>query len=48
MKPIPPGSSIDPRTTFLLLKDNKVIFDGTVEEIASSQDDISASTSPKT
>jgi phospholipid/cholesterol/gamma-HCH transport system ATP-binding protein len=39
MKPIPPGSSIDPRTTFLLLKDGKVIFDGTVEELAASKDE---------
>lgn len=39
MKPIPPGSSIDPRTTFLLLKDGKVIFDGTVEELAGSKDE---------
>lgn len=39
MKPIPPGSSIDARTTFLLLKDAKVIFDGTVEELAASKDE---------
>lgn len=39
MKPIPQGSSIDARTTFLLLKDAKVIFDGTVEELASSKDE---------
>jgi phospholipid/cholesterol/gamma-HCH transport system ATP-binding protein len=39
MKPIPPGSSIDPRTTFLLLKDGKVIFDGTVEELAGSRNE---------
>jgi len=39
MKPIPPGSSIDAGTTFLLLKDGKVIFDGTVEELAASKDE---------
>jgi phospholipid/cholesterol/gamma-HCH transport system ATP-binding protein len=39
MQPIPPGSAIDPRTTFLLLKDAKVIFDGTVEELAASKDE---------
>jgi phospholipid/cholesterol/gamma-HCH transport system ATP-binding protein len=39
MKPIPPGSSIDPRTTFLLLKDGKVLFDGMVEELAGSRDE---------
>jgi phospholipid/cholesterol/gamma-HCH transport system ATP-binding protein len=39
MKPIPPGSSINPRTTFLLLRDGKVIFDGTVEELAGSKDE---------
>ena len=39
MKPIPPESSIDARTTFLLLKDAKVIFDGTVEELAGSKDE---------
>jgi phospholipid/cholesterol/gamma-HCH transport system ATP-binding protein len=39
MKPIPPGSLIDARTTFLLLKDAKVIFDGTVEELAGSRDE---------
>lgn len=39
MQPIPVGSSIDARTTFLLLKDGKVIFDGTVEELAASKDE---------
>jgi phospholipid/cholesterol/gamma-HCH transport system ATP-binding protein len=39
MKPIPPNSSINARTTFLLLKDAKVIFDGTVEELAGSRDE---------
>ena len=39
MQPIPVGSSIDARTTFLLLKDAKVIFDGTVEELAASKDE---------
>ncbi len=39
MQPIPEGSTIDARTTFLLLKDNKVIFDGTVEELAASKDE---------
>lgn len=39
MKPIPPDSSINARTTFLLLKDAKVIFDGTVEELAASKDE---------
>ncbi len=39
MKPIPPGSSIDAGTTFLLLRDGKVIFDGTVDELAASKDE---------
>jgi phospholipid/cholesterol/gamma-HCH transport system ATP-binding protein len=39
MKPIPPGSPIDSRTTFLLLRDAKVEFDGTLAELAASKDE---------
>ncbi|HZR30470.1 MAG TPA: ATP-binding cassette domain-containing protein [Terriglobales bacterium] len=38
MLPIPPGE-IDVRTTFLMLRDGKVIFDGTAQELAASRDE---------
>ncbi|HLH08886.1 MAG TPA: ATP-binding cassette domain-containing protein [Terriglobales bacterium] len=39
MLQLPKNNSVDARTTFLLLKDAKVIFDGTVEELAASRDE---------
>jgi phospholipid/cholesterol/gamma-HCH transport system ATP-binding protein len=38
MLPIPPGE-VDVRTTFLMLRDAKVIFDGTAQELAASRDE---------
>ena len=38
MLPIPPGE-VDVRTTFLMLRDSKVIFDGTAQELAASRDE---------
>src|SRR5438105_11225256 len=39
MRPLEPGSKRDVNTTFLILKDGKVIFDGTAAQLAHSQDD---------
>jgi len=39
MRPLEPGSKRDVNTTFLILKDGKVIFDGTAAELAHSQND---------
>ncbi len=39
MVPIPAGSAIDSRTTFLLLRDGKVLFDGTAQELANAGDE---------
>jgi phospholipid/cholesterol/gamma-HCH transport system ATP-binding protein len=38
MRPIPPGSG-DVRTSFILLRDGKIIFDGSAHEMANSQDE---------
>ena len=38
MKEIPPGSPVNVATTFILLRDGKVIFDGTAQELAQSRD----------
>jgi phospholipid/cholesterol/gamma-HCH transport system ATP-binding protein len=38
MRPIPPGSR-DVRTSFILLRDGKIIFDGSAHEMATSQDE---------
>jgi phospholipid/cholesterol/gamma-HCH transport system ATP-binding protein len=39
MVPIPPGSPINANSTFLILRDGKVIFDGTVTELVNSTDE---------
>ncbi|MGZ4816546.1 MAG: ABC transporter ATP-binding protein [Terriglobales bacterium] len=39
MKPIPPGSTIQAPSSFLILKDGKIIFDGSVYDLANSQDE---------
>lgn len=39
MVPIPHGSPISSRSTFLMLKDGKVIFDGTVQELANTENE---------
>lgn len=39
MRPLEPGSKRDVNTTFIILKDGKVIFDGTAGELAHSQND---------
>src|SRR5207302_1788026 len=39
MRPISAGSGRNVHTTFLLLRDGKVIFDGTAPELARSEDD---------
>lgn len=39
MVPIPAGSAIDSRTTFLLLRDGKVLFDGTAQQLANAGDE---------
>jgi phospholipid/cholesterol/gamma-HCH transport system ATP-binding protein len=38
MKEIPTGSPVNVATTFILLRDGKVIFDGTAQELAQSRD----------
>ena len=38
MKEIPQGAPVDVATTFVLLRDGKVIFDGTAQELAQSRD----------
>lgn len=39
MMPIPPGSTIQAPTSFLVLRDSKVIFDGSVHELVNSHDE---------
>ena len=39
MKPIPAGSHIQAPSTFLVLRDSKVIFDGTVHDLVNSPDE---------
>ncbi len=39
MRPLPAGAHVDDRTTFMLLRDGKVIFDGTAQELATSRDE---------
>ena len=39
MKPIPKGSPANSRSTFLVLRDARIIFDGTAQEIATSPDE---------
>jgi len=39
MRPLPPGKKHDVRMSFLILRSGKVIFDGTAEELARSQDE---------
>ena len=39
MRPLPPGSKRDVKTTFLILRGGKAIFDGDVAELAHSQDE---------
>jgi len=39
MKPIPPGSHIQAPSSFLILKDGKIIFDGSVYELVNSSDE---------
>ncbi len=38
MRPLPPGSQ-EVRTSFILLRDGKIIFDGTAQELAASRDE---------
>ena len=38
MKELPQGSPVNVATTFILLRDGKVIFDGTAQELAQSRD----------
>jgi phospholipid/cholesterol/gamma-HCH transport system ATP-binding protein len=37
MVPLPEGE-LDPQTSFLMLHDRKLVFDGTTEELVHSQD----------
>ena len=39
MTAVPPGADIDTRTSFLIMKDGKVIFDGTAPELGRSKDE---------
>ena len=39
MKPIPPGSTIQAPSSFLILRDAKVLFDGSVHELVNSPDE---------
>lgn len=39
MRPLPPGSKRDVKTTFLILREGKAIFDGDVAALAHSQDE---------
>jgi phospholipid/cholesterol/gamma-HCH transport system ATP-binding protein len=39
MRPIGSGEQVEARTSFLILRDSKVIFDGTAEELARSRDE---------
>jgi phospholipid/cholesterol/gamma-HCH transport system ATP-binding protein len=38
MRPIEPGANVNVHTTFLLLRDGKIIFDGTAHELVNSTD----------
>ena len=39
MKPLPPGAKHEVRTSFMILRGGKVIFDGTAQELANSEDE---------
>lgn len=39
MKPLPPGAKHDVRTSFIILRGGKIIFDGTAQELANSEDE---------
>lgn len=39
MKPLEPGSSINTNTSFLLMRDGRVVFDGTAMELGRSRDE---------
>jgi len=39
MLPIPDGSSIEAKSTFLFLRDSKIIFDGDIRQLATSTDE---------
>jgi phospholipid/cholesterol/gamma-HCH transport system ATP-binding protein len=39
MKPVEPGSSINTNTSFLLMRDGRVVFDGTAMELGRSRDE---------
>jgi phospholipid/cholesterol/gamma-HCH transport system ATP-binding protein len=39
MEPIPPGSQINSNSSFLVLRDGKIIFDGSVNELVNSSDE---------
>lgn len=39
MEPIPPGSTIQAPSSFLILKDGKIIFDGSVYELVNTDDE---------
>ena len=39
MRPLEPGTNIKVQTSFLLLRDGKVIFDGSAHDLVNSQDD---------
>jgi phospholipid/cholesterol/gamma-HCH transport system ATP-binding protein len=39
MQPIPPGSPIKPNSSYLVLRDGKVLFDGSVYDLVNSPDE---------
>jgi ABC-type transporter Mla maintaining outer membrane lipid asymmetry ATPase subunit MlaF len=39
MRPIEKGERVETNTSFVILRDAKVIFDGTAEELARSRDE---------
>ena len=39
MRTIAPGQTIDVKTSFLILRDGKVIFDGEAEELTATKDE---------
>jgi ABC-type transporter Mla maintaining outer membrane lipid asymmetry ATPase subunit MlaF len=39
MKPVEPGSTVNTNTTFLLMRQGKVVFDGTAPELGRSRDE---------
>jgi phospholipid/cholesterol/gamma-HCH transport system ATP-binding protein len=39
MRPIEPGEKIEANTSFIILRDTKLIFDGTADELAHSRDE---------